>query len=67
LHTRPEARRLAYVIVATLVIACTFSYAANAGFNSRYDAVWFPFFVLLVGLGLTRVLAICAQRGVLVG
>jgi hypothetical protein len=66
LHVRPEARRLVYVIVATLVIACTFSYAANAAFASRYDAVWFPFFVLLVGLGLTRFLARWALRGALV-
>lgn len=65
LHTRPEARRLAYLIVATLIIAAVFSYAANSGFATRYDAVWFPFFVLLVGLGITRFLARWALRGVL--
>ena len=52
LHTRVEARLPAALLVSTAVVASVAGIATHTTFNSRYAAVFFPFFVLLVALGL---------------
>jgi hypothetical protein len=54
LRTRPEARPLAYAVVATASVGCLAGYAVGAAYASRYAAVIIPFVVLLAGLGLSR-------------
>jgi mannosyltransferase len=54
LGTRPEARRPALVIVGTLLLATAAMLATSSAFATRYDAVWFPLFVVLAGLGISR-------------
>ncbi len=54
LRTRPDARVLALVIVLTSGIAVVAGYATGATYASRYAAVFFPFFILLGALGLSR-------------
>ncbi|MCU1351366.1 MAG: Dolichyl-phosphate-mannose-protein mannosyltransferase [Acidimicrobiales bacterium] len=63
LASRPEARPHALLVVLTLSIAAVAGYATNSTYASRYAAVFFPFFVLLVGLGLARF----ESRRVLIG
>jgi len=53
LHTQPGARWEALVAGATLATALTLNYLAGAAFQSRYSAVVFPFFVVLVARGIT--------------
>jgi mannosyltransferase len=53
LHTQPGARWEAIVGAATLAVAFTLNYLAGGAFQSRYSAVVFPFFVVLVARGVT--------------
>ncbi|MGO9872974.1 MAG: glycosyltransferase family 39 protein [Acidimicrobiia bacterium] len=53
LHTQPGARWEAIVAGATLAVAFTLNYLAGGAFQSRYSAVVFPFFVVLVARGVT--------------
>ena len=52
LHTRVEARLPAALLVSTAVVASIAGIATHTTFNSRYAAVFFPFFAMLVALGL---------------
>jgi hypothetical protein len=54
LRTRREARPHALLVVLTVALATVAGFATNSTFASRYASVFFPFFVLLVGLGLDR-------------
>ena len=51
LRTQPEARGMAFMLGAGLVVALSLNYAAGGAFQSRYSAIVFPFFVLLVARG----------------
>ena len=53
LHTQPGARWEAIVGGATLIVALTLNYLAGGAFQSRYSAVVFPFFVVVVARGIT--------------
>lgn len=53
--TQPEARPFGFVVVATISIATAVGYATSSTYASRYAAVFFPFFVLLAALGLSRI------------
>lgn len=50
---RPDARRLAWPMFMTLAIAVVAGRVAGGGFADRYTSVAFPFFVVIVALGLT--------------
>ena len=52
LHIPREVRVIAFVGGAGLVVALTLNYLAGGAFQSRYSAIVFPFFVLLVARGL---------------
>jgi mannosyltransferase len=54
LHTRPESRPVALLLVLTISIAAVAGYATNSTYATRYAAVFFPFFILLAALGLSR-------------
>ncbi len=63
LHSRPEVRWEALVGIVTLLVGTTGSYVAGSAFQTRYSAIVFPFYVLVVARGLTCL----ADRRVLVG
>ena len=65
LHTHPGARWEAIVGGATLVVALTFNYFAGGAFQSRYSALVFPFFVVLVARGITTLADRRVRAGVL--
>ena len=50
---QPRARWFAALGAATLVVGTTLSYLAGQAFEARYSVIVFPFFVLLVALGIT--------------
>ncbi|MFN8051435.1 MAG: glycosyltransferase family 39 protein [Acidimicrobiales bacterium] len=50
----PLARRPLSVLALTAVIASVVALANGMGFSPRYAAVYFPFFVILVALGLDQ-------------
>jgi uncharacterized membrane protein len=52
LQTRREARVPAALLVLTMALASAAGIATRSAFAPRYAAVFFPFFVLLVALGL---------------
>lgn len=54
LRTVGQFRLEAVVLVLTLLIGVAVSSVAGSAFASRYAAVFFPFFVLLVAGGITR-------------
>lgn len=54
LWTRPDARPLLYIFGATMALAMVAGYATQSTFVTRYTSVVFPFFILLVALGLSR-------------
>jgi mannosyltransferase len=54
-HTQPDARRPVAVLATTLVIGSVVVSVSRGGFHSRYAAVVFVFFVLLIALGLDHV------------
>ncbi len=65
-RSRPRERPAALVIVATLLLAMVAMWATHGAFQSRYNAVWFPLFVLLAAVGVTRFSGSAVRRGVLV-
>lgn len=67
-----EARALALVGGGGLIVALTLNYLAGGAFQSRYSAIFFPFFIILVARGLTtlrdqRVLVAVVAVGALLG
>jgi len=46
-----EVRGIAFVFGAGLVVSLTLNYLAGGAFQSRYSAIVFPFFILLVARG----------------
>ncbi len=66
LRTQPGARWEAFVLGATLVVGFTLNYAAGGAFQSRYSALVFPFFVVLVARGVTTLTNPRVRVGVLV-
>jgi mannosyltransferase len=53
LRAQPDARWLAFIGGATLVVGLTLNFLAGQAFQPRYSAFVFPFFALLVGRGLS--------------
>jgi hypothetical protein len=55
-RTQPPARAVTFVFAGGLAVALSLNYLAGGAFQSRYSAIVFPFFILLVarGLGLLR-------------
>jgi len=53
LHVPRDVRVVAFVGTAGLVVALSLNYLAGGAFQSRYSALVFPFFVLLVARGLS--------------
>lgn len=51
-HGQPEARQPAAILATTVLIGSVVGFIARSGFNARYAAVLFIFFVLLCALGL---------------
>ena len=51
-HTQPESRVPATVMITTMAVASLAGLITGSAFTPRYAAVFFPFFVLLVALGL---------------
>jgi hypothetical protein len=56
LHTRPRARGLGFVVLGTLFAAIAGGIITSSAFSSRYAAVVFLPFLLLVSLGTTTLL-----------
>ncbi len=67
LRTRPEVRRLAILVVATLLVAMVVSYAAHAAYATRYFAVVAPLALVLAGVGAARIGGAVSFRIVLAG
>jgi mannosyltransferase len=65
LRTQPGARWEAIVGGVTLVVALVLTYLAGNAFESRYSAVVFPFFVLVVARGVTTLADPRVRAGVL--
>jgi hypothetical protein len=66
LHTVPGARWEAIVGSATLFVGFTLNYVAGGAFETRYSAVVFPLFVVVVARGVTTLAAPRVQAAVLV-
>jgi mannosyltransferase len=66
LHTVPGARWEAIVGGATLFVGFTLNYVAGGAFETRYSAVVFPLFVVVVARGVTTLTAPRVQTAVLV-
>jgi hypothetical protein len=64
LRAQPPARWLAFVGGATLLVGLTLSFLAGQAFQTRYSALVFPFFALLVGRGLSLFADTRVQAGV---
>lgn len=54
LRVRRQARPFVVLIAGTLTLACVVGYATGATYATRYAAVFFPFYVLLVHRGLLQ-------------
>jgi mannosyltransferase len=72
LRTRPKARMLAFVGGVGLLVALTLNYLGGGAFQSRYSSIVFPFFIVLVAMGLltfldTRILVAIAVVATLFG
>ncbi len=72
LRVPKETRSIAFLGGAGLVVVLTLNYLAGGAFQSRYSAIVFPFFILLVARGLTllrdpRILAVVLAVTVLFG
>jgi hypothetical protein len=63
LRAQPDARALAIVGGATLVVGVSLNYLAGQAFEPRYSALVFPFFALLVARGLTTFRDVRVQVG----
>jgi hypothetical protein len=55
----------ALVIALTLVLATLAMYATNSGFSTRYNAVWFPMFIVLAAIGVLQFVGPVVYRVVL--
>ena len=66
LRTVPGARWEAIIGGATLFVGFTLNYIAGGAFETRYSALVFPFFVLVVARGVTTLVDPRVQAGVLV-
>jgi len=64
LRVQPAARWLGLIGGTTLVVAVTLNYLAGQAFEERYSAVVFPFFVLLLGRGLSTLVDTRVQLAV---
>jgi 4-amino-4-deoxy-L-arabinose transferase-like glycosyltransferase len=53
IRTQREARLIAFVGGAGLAVATSLAYVSGSAFQTRYSAIVFPFFVLLVARGLS--------------
>ncbi len=53
LHVPKETRLIAFLLGGGLLVALTLNYLAGGAFQSRYSAIFFAFFVLLVARGCT--------------
>lgn len=56
LHTRPDTRRVMWVVAGTIAIASLAGLATGMAFAPRYASFYFPFVMIIVGLGLSRFL-----------
>jgi hypothetical protein len=65
LRGRAAGRPFAIIIVTTLAIASVMLVITNSAFQSRYNAVWVPFAVILAGIGISQLWGRAAQRGVM--
>src|SRR5262249_29951803 len=65
LRTAPGARWEALVAGATLVVVFTLNYIAGGAFETRYSAVVFPLFVVVVARDVTTLADPRVQAGVL--
>ena len=54
LHTQPDGRVPAIVAATTVVTASIFGMITQSAFAPRYASVFFPFFVLILALGIDR-------------
>jgi 4-amino-4-deoxy-L-arabinose transferase-like glycosyltransferase len=71
-HIPRETRAIAFVGLVGLVVALTLDYLAGGAFQTRYSAIVFPFFILLVARGFTmltdtRILAAVLGVAILLG
>jgi len=66
LGTQPRIRREAILAFGTLLVGTTLSFVAGSAFDARYASIMFPFFVLLVAIGLTLFVDPRVRAGVLV-
>ena len=66
LQTQPGARWEAIVGGVTLAVARTLNYLAGGAFQSRYSALVFPFFIVIVARGITTLADPRVRTGVLV-
>jgi hypothetical protein len=66
LHTQPGARWEALVGGAALVVGLSLNYVAGGAFQSRYSALVFPFFIIVVARGVTTLADPRVRTGVLV-
>ena len=55
LRTRPGARIVAGVFVATILVGALASFAADTTFQPRYASIGFPLFVLVIAYGVGRI------------
>jgi preprotein translocase subunit Sss1 len=65
LHTRREARVPAALLVLTMVLASIAGMITHSAFSPRYAAVFFPFFAILVALGLDHFRGALTRNAVL--
>jgi mannosyltransferase len=65
LGTQPRTRRDAILAFGTLLVGTTVSFVAGSAFDARYASIMFPFFVLLVTIGVTLFLDRRVLAGVL--
>ncbi len=65
LRIRPESRRLAVAAFGSLAVGIILGQALQSAFAVRYTAVLFPFVILLVALGATRLVSPRVYRGIL--
>lgn len=56
-RTRPESRRVAVAAFGSLAVAIVLGQVIQSAFAARYTAVLFPYMILLVALGATRLVS----------
>jgi uncharacterized membrane protein len=65
LGTQPRIRDEAVLAFGTLLVGTTVSFVAGSAFDARYTAVMFPFFALVVAVGVTLFVDRRVRAGVL--